>query len=248
MQKYFTFENRKDDFPFYTGQPINITSSQWLFIIFMVFIGLLSITIQFSLFTGSYVQFIPAVLFFAIPLLAFIKVVPKYWMKIFKKIRVKDIFLMLGFAFLNLIVSVTVGIVVTKLFGTNANPAIAGIVGLTDFEKILFLLKTIPQLFGEELFTILIFLALLSFLSLSLNYSRKKAVVIAWLVSSLAFALIHLPTYDWNLIQCILVIGTARIFLTLPYIVTKNIWISTGTHIINDWVIISIVILGAGLK
>jgi hypothetical protein len=33
------------------------------------------------------------------------------------------------------------------------------------------------------------------------------------------------------------VIGSARMVLTLPWILTKNIWVSTGAHIINDWLI-----------
>ena len=76
---------------------------------------------------------------------------------------------------------------------------------------------------------------------------RKGAIVGAWLISSLLFGLIHLPTYDWNLIQCIVVIGSARMVLTLPWILTKNIWVSTGAHIVNDWLLFSMSLLGAGL-
>jgi membrane protease YdiL (CAAX protease family) len=74
----------------------------------------------------------------------------------------------------------------------------------------------------------------------------RAAIVGAWLISSLLFGLIHLPTYDWNLIQCIVVIGTARMVLTLPWILTKNIWVSTGAHIINDWLLFGLGLLVAG--
>jgi membrane protease YdiL (CAAX protease family) len=30
----------------------------------------------------------------------------------------------------------------------------------------------------------------------------------------------------------------ARLILTWAYIRTKNIWVSTGAHIINDWVLL----------
>ena len=63
-------------------------------------------------------------------------------------------------------------------------------------------------------------------------------------MSSLLFGLIHLPTYDWNLIQCIVVIGTARMVLTLGWILTKNIWVSTGAHIINDWLLFGVGLVG----
>jgi len=76
---------------------------------------------------------------------------------------------------------------------------------------------------------------------------RKGAIIGAWLITSVLFGLIHLPTYDWNLIQCIVVIGSARMVLTLPWIMTKNIWVSTGTHIINDWLLFTTGLLGAGL-
>jgi len=237
-----------NDFPFYNAKPIMITKNQWLFVLSMVALGTSTLLIPFTFFSGDYTQFIPAVLFFAIPLGALMQVTPQHYKAIFARVRFYDVLYMFGFALLNLLVSIGVSLLVTKLFGTNSNPAIAGLVDLTDFEKILFFLKTIPQLFGEEIFTILIFLALLSFASNKLNISRKKAILIAWLLSSILFALIHLPTYNWNFLQCILVIGSARMVLTLAYMFSKNIWVSTGTHIINDWVIFGIVILGAGVE
>jgi hypothetical protein len=100
--------------------------------------------------------------------------------------------------------------------------------------RVAYFAKTIPQLFGEEVVTLLPFLALLYLLTSRFGVGRKGAIVGAWLVSSLLFGLIHLPTYDWNLVQCIVVTGTARPVLTLPWILTKNIWVSTGAHIIND--------------
>jgi membrane protease YdiL (CAAX protease family) len=70
-----------------------------------------------------------------------------------------------------------------------------------------------------------------------LRLGRKGAFVGAWLVSSVIFDLIHLPTNYWNLIRCIAVIGSARMVLTLPWIMTKNIWVTTGAHILNGWLL-----------
>lgn len=42
-------------------------------------------------------------------------------------------------------------------------------------------------------------------------------------------------------------IGGARLILTLPYVKTKNIWVSTGAHVLNDWLFFSLTILGAAL-
>jgi membrane protease YdiL (CAAX protease family) len=35
--------------------------------------------------------------------------------------------------------------------------------------------------------------------------------------------------------------------LTLAWIKTRNIWVSTGAHIINDWLLFVMSILGASL-
>jgi len=35
--------------------------------------------------------------------------------------------------------------------------------------------------------------------------------------------------------------------LTLPWIMTKNIWVSTGAHIVNDWLLFTMSLFGAGL-
>lgn len=45
--------------------------------------------------------------------------------------------------------------------------------------------------------------------------------------------------------QCLLLIGTARLILTLPYLITRNLWVSTGAHIINDWIIFGMSLMGA---
>jgi len=43
------------------------------------------------------------------------------------------------------------------------------------------------------------------------------------------------------------IIGGARLVLTLPYVMTKNIWVSTGAHIINDWTLFGGAMLLMGL-
>ncbi|WP_405139841.1 hypothetical protein [Nocardia sp. NBC_01388] len=51
-----------------------------------------------------------------------------------------------------------------------------------------------------------------------------------------------MPTYDWNFAQAFIVIGGARLVLTL-YIRTKNLWGSSGAHIINDWALFTQAVL-----
>ena len=76
-----------------------------------------------------------------------------------------------------------------------------------------------------------------------MGLSRRGAILLAWVASALAFATAHLPTYDWNVVQCLVGIGAARLVLTLPYIMTKSLWVSAGAHIIYDWTLFAIVAL-----
>lgn len=154
---------------------------------------------------------------------------------------------MLGFALLNIFVSLSVAGIVRALADVTPNAATAMLSGMDTAGRILFITKTIPQLSGEELVTILPFLAMMYLLTNRLGAGRRGAVIGAWLISALLFGLIHLPTYDWNLFQFIVVIGTARLVLTLPWILTKNIWVSTGAHFVNDWLLFTATLLGAGL-
>jgi membrane protease YdiL (CAAX protease family) len=233
--RFTHFERPGDDFPFYNGLPVWITAPQWLLIMAAVVAGFLALIAPIPFFAGGIGQFIPAVLFFAIPLAALAFVTPAHWTAIFRKIRIRDIGWMVAFALLNLAITISIGLVVIKQFGTSGNPAVAGLAALPASETALFFLKTIPQLFGEEVLSILPFLALLSLFYTRMNFSRRSAVLCAWLIIALLFGAAHLPTYNWNFFQCIIVIGGARLVLMLPYIMTKNILVSTGTHILNDW-------------
>ena len=154
---------------------------------------------------------------------------------------------MLGYALLNIVVSMSVGTVVRLFADVTPNAAAAQLSGMDLAGRIAFLAKTVPQLLGEELLTLLPLLALMHLLPKGFGVGRKGAIVGAWLISSLIFGLIHLPTYGWNLVQCVVIIGSARLVLTLPWILTKNIWVSTGAHIVNDWSLFALALVGASL-
>ena len=235
------------DFPFYNGAPVGLSAWQWLFVIAAVAAGFAVLVAPIPWPAGPLGALIPAVLFPAIPLAAMAHVAPGHWSVIFGKVRGRELKLMLGFALLNIVVSMSVGAVVHALTNVTPNAAIAQLSGTDIAGRIAYFAKTIPQLFGEEVVTLLPFLALMHALTSPFGVGRKGAIVGAWLVSSLLFGLIHLPTYDWNLVQCIVVIGSARMVLTLPWILTKNIWVSTGAHIVNDWLLFTLGLLGAGL-
>jgi membrane protease YdiL (CAAX protease family) len=235
------------DFPFYNGAPVGLSAWQWLFVMAAVVVGFLVLVLPIPWPAGPLGALIPAVLFPVIPLAALAHVAPGHWKVIFGKVGGRELRLMLGFALLNIVVSMSVGAIVRAVADVTPNAATALLIGMDTAGRVAYFAKTIPQLFGEEVVTILPFLAVLTLLSSRFGVGRKGAVVGAWLISSLLFGLIHLPTYDWNLVQCIVVIGTARMVLSLAWILTKNIWVSTGAHIINDWLLFTLSLVGAGL-
>jgi membrane protease YdiL (CAAX protease family) len=241
------FEDPVGDFPFYKGLPSSISARQWLFVLAMVALGFLPLALPIPLFTGTWGQFIPALLLPGLPLAALAFVAPNSWKAIFGKVSGREIRLMFGFAFLNIVVSMSLGVIVYALTQVTSNAATSQLGSLDTVGRIAFFAKTIPQLLGEEVITILPFLAVLQLLSKGFGFDRKAAIVGAWLLTALLFGLIHLPTYGWNVVQCIVVIGSARLLLTLPWIMTKNIWVSTGAHIVNDWLLFLVALLGSSL-
>jgi membrane protease YdiL (CAAX protease family) len=246
-QRLGRLEDPGRDFPFYNGVPAGLSGGQWLFVMAAVAAGFAVLVAPIPWPAGPLGPMIPALLFPLIPLAALAQVAPGHWTALFGRVGWRELRLMLGFALLNIVVSMGVGALVRVLAEVTPNAAAAQLAGMDTAARIAFFAKTVPQLFGEEVLTLLLFLALMAVLSGRFGAGRKAAVVGAWLVSSLVFGLIHLPTYDWNLIQCIVVIGTARLVLTLAWILTKNIWVPTGAHIINDWLLFGMALLGASL-
>ena len=246
-ERFSRLEGPTGDFPFYNAVPASISSRQWLFVMTMVAAGFLALALPVA-WPGRFGPFVPAVLMPVIPLVALAYVAPGHWKAIFGKVRGREVRLMFGVALLNIVVSMGVGAIVFALTEVTPNAATAQLIGLGMADKVAFFARIIPQLFGEEVIALLPFLALLQLFSWTFDLGRKGAIVGAWVVSSVVFGLLHLPTYDWNLIQCIVIIGSARMVLTLAWIMTKNIWVSTGAHILNDWLLLAVGLLGAGLQ
>ncbi|MEG2868043.1 MAG: CPBP family intramembrane glutamic endopeptidase [Terrisporobacter sp.] len=230
---FFKFENANDDFPFYNGKPSSITLMQSIFIIIMSIVSIVIFDVagdRLPSFIGPFINII-------IPLGSFMLVTKSGWTKLFRKIHLKDIKLIIIVLIFNLIATVIMGSLTSKFAGAGANPAAGFIQHNSLNENIIFYIKVIPMLLGEELITIIPFLAILNISTRYLKFSRKKGIIIAWIMSALIFGAIHLPTYDWNIVQAILAISIVRLILTYPYIKTKNIWVSCCLHVLNDWIL-----------
>ena len=237
--EHFWFEYPGGDLPFYDGRPARLSAGRWLLIMLAVALGFSALLIPVPALQAGLGAFGPAVLFFALPLAALAAVAPRAWTSLFRKVGPRDVAWMAAFALLTIAVTMVIGYLVQKLWGAHANPMFGRLPTMTGEDRLLFFLRTIAQLFGEELLTILPFLALVTFLYARVGLSRRWSIFGAWIVSAALFGALHLPTYGWSLAQCLLIIGGARLVLTLPYIMTKNIWVSTGAHIINDWTLLA---------
>lgn len=232
------------DFPYYNGDPVEVAPWKWGLIVLACAVGFCAL-----IFYPAYndlQSLVPRILFPAIPLALFIYFTGSHWTALFKKLRGVDYLNMVFFWILNLAVTGAVGFVVMTVFGATANNATASMTSNLDPLQIAaFYVGTGIQLFGEEVFTLLPFLAVMSLLHTKAGMSRNAAMLVAWLVTALWFGAAHLPTYGWNFAQAFLVIGIARLVLTLAYIRTKNILVSTGAHILNDWTIFTFALVAA---
>jgi len=246
QDRFGWLEYPRDDFPYYAGVPVRLSAGQWTFVLAAVALGFAALVTPVPMFATRLGRLVPAILFPALPLAALALVAGEHWKALFRRLRFRDFLWMIAFAVLNFLAALAVGSLVLKLFGATRNQSIASLAERSGPEQVLFFARTIPQLFGEEVVTLLPFLALLALLARHSTLSRRSIIVWAWILSALLFGALHLPTYDWNFVQCALVIGTARLILTLPYIKTKNILVSAGTHVLNDWVTFALSILTAG--
>jgi membrane protease YdiL (CAAX protease family) len=234
------------DFPFYNGKPVGFSVWQWIVLWASVAVGFAALVLIPQ--HNNVQAFIPRVLFVAIPLGTLAYIAKDKWKALYHKPTRADYKTMVGFFILNLAVTFLIAGIVKALFGANANPVGDALKNAGVLEYTAFYVGTGIQLMGEELFTMLPFLAIMYFLYSKGKVSRKNAILGAWILTAIWFGAAHLPTYGWNVAQALLVIGGARIILTLAYIRTKNLWVSYGAHLLNDWVIFTAVAVAAWLK
>ncbi|MDN4475135.1 CPBP family intramembrane metalloprotease [Demequina sp. SYSU T00192] len=225
----------KPDYPFYADIPTAISGQRWLVVVAACAVAFAQLILVPD--PSPLVHWIQVILFPLIPLAALAWAAPRGWTAVFRRLRLRDLPLMLGFAILNMVVTTGIAYAVGQITDTVANPAGEAIQTMAAGDRVMMLLSTIPQLIGEEVVTILPLLALLSVLVRRLGWSRRAALLTAWVATAVMFGAMHLPTYDWNIVQCLVIIGSARLILSLAYMVTKNLWVSAGAHIANDWAI-----------
>lgn len=230
------------DFPFYGGDPVRISVVGWLVVLALSAAGFAALMLSPLVLPARLGGWIGVGLFALAPLLGLRAVAGRHWAAMFHRPTARDIWIGLAFAPLTLLTSAVVAVGVMRVGLTSANPVAATLLELKGVDLALFVAATAPQLLGEELVTIIPFLALLTLLS-HLKAPRKVAIAVAWIGSAALFGALHLSTYQWHLGQVLLIIGTARLVLTIPYLITKNLWSSTIAHIANDWIVFATILL-----
>ncbi|ERM18229.1 CPBP family intramembrane glutamic endopeptidase [Brevibacillus laterosporus] len=246
MNKFFKWEPKESDIPFYNGTPVELTQKNWL-----LTFGALICSFLFSPIITLFVEneqlaewlaviLFPLVLFYGWRIAA-----GRQAYALFRKITLRDLGMVLVFLPVSLIGTLLLGFVVELFFPLSAHPGItasadeARTAASSVVSELLINngVHNLFQLFWEELIVILPFIAVMQFFYQKAKFSRKKAMLVALLLSSILFGLFHLSTYEGNLVQAIVVIGLGRMFDTLAYIVTRNLWVSFIVHFLYDMIL-----------
>ncbi len=230
----FLFLERKHcDLPYYRPAPVGFSQSGWIIVLVAVAVSFVVLGLAQQQFHSGFAGFIPPLLFVLIPLVAVVAVGgAQAPFALFRSVGLREVGLMVLFFILNYIVTIVVGTLLVSAFHPASNPAGDMVATASGLDQVLFFLWSAVQLLGEEIFTILIFLGVMA--GLNRVMARKLALCLALLVASIIFGLVHLPTYQGHMIQAVALVPI-RIVLLIPFIITRNIWTSTGAHVLNDW-------------
>ena len=101
-------EREGTDFPYYVGVPVGLSGLQWIAVLIGVAAGF------YVLVNGlgpipTLRGFVPTILYVAIPLFVLAIVSKGEWTALFRKVSGRDVLLMIGFAILNIIVTLVAG-------------------------------------------------------------------------------------------------------------------------------------------
>lgn len=214
----------------------------WLVILLTCAAGFAALVTIPALVSGAGGRWLSVLLFAGLPLLALRGAARGHWAALLQRPTWRDVEVGVAFAPLTLLVSAAVALLVSRTSLTAVNPSAGLFMTLSGLDLASFWASTAPQLLGEEVVTILPFLAVLALLHAK-GVPRGPALAAATLFSALVFGALHLSTYDWHVEQALLVIGSSRLVLTASYLLTKNLWTSVIAHITNDWSIFALLIV-----
>lgn len=219
-------------FPYQDGRTRRLSAPRWGVALAGAVAGFLLLSCLPQVVPGDVGRWLGVLALPVAPLLGLVIAAGRDWAALFHRPTWRDVLVGLIFAPASLVVSFAAGLAASRFTQVNANPVHETLGAMDWSHRLEFLIATAPQLVGEELITAIVFLALLALLR---RAPRPLAIGLACLGSALVFGALHLPTYGWNAIQALGVIGLARVVLFAPYLITKNLWSSALAHVVNDW-------------
>ena len=211
------------DFPFYNDNP---RIAKWGIALFAAAVIYLSLSIFLEF---DYPGYLGVILFFAVPLAAFLVVARGKMSLIVKKFKAMDFVRILVTLFLQYVFVFAIGIIRNLVF--NVQPTANAVMDV-DMDATFWVL-ILAQLFGEEMFKLLIFLVFL-ILTYKLTNKRTLSVVVSTAVTLLCFALVHATAYEFNWSQILINQGLATFFCMYNYLKSKNILTSYIQHVLLD--------------
>lgn len=205
---------------------------KWVLSLFLAIGSFFLVSLVFAL-LGIENEILMALLISVLSLMSLWVVDRRFILKIFLPLKMKDllyILIGLGFSF----VAVIFASIVMAQMGVqgSANP-IFDI--LTDENIKRFIVSTMVQFIAEEIIFIIPFLFVINKMD---TKNDKLKTFVAILVSSVIFGAMHLSTYNFNIVQAVLVISIIRTGLSMSYVLSKNLTVTYLVHMIYDWVLI----------
>ncbi|MBS9719521.1 CPBP family intramembrane metalloprotease [Tianweitania sp. BSSL-BM11] len=224
-----------------------ITARGWTLVLLSVACAFAVLSLSPPRVFGGVLLVIPAALFTAIPLVTLHAMSSSGARNLFRGYSLGAFGQSIMFGIATLTASLSVALILLPFAPLEANRAGDVLTNADALAVVIFLVRTFIQLVGEEVVTILPLLAVVRFSMATTGIGRRGGLAAGVVVSTLLFSAMHLPTYNWNVVQCFVVIGTARLVLTASYLRTGNLWVSSGAHIMNDWSIFAVGYAGSHL-
>lgn len=222
---FFSFENTKLDFPFYTNNP-KLSKSSWAGLI-------LSIILGYFLLSVSYVG---PVLMCAVMLVAVLYCLKWDYKRIFQKPSLNDI----GWAVVMVFAYMAYATVMEHLLTYHGVNEAYDVVVNRVFDAIFTL---IFQMMGEELIKFILFVFFL-YIIYKYTQKRKISIVLSVFTTLIIFGSMH--AIGISLLISILVQGIGSVFHIFLYVKSKNLMISYISHFLTDAIATVMILMSAG--
>jgi len=224
---FFKFED-KVDFPFYNQMPSFTIKDKIVWIVALLVFAYLLFPIFPSVLLDLPDRVMP-ILYCVVLLLPVLYSTKGKIGLVFKKPKKGD-WKLIVVSFIGYYVFVLLLFFILNHFGfsfENNSSTVGNSVQILD--RILLLI----QLIGEELFKFMILILVMSVIYKSTN-KRKTSIIVGVIVTLFLFGIVHVGAYNFNMLQCLGLIGLGSIFYLYPYLKTKNLTLAYIVHVLID--------------